>query len=444
MEPFLEKIEHALGQFRAPPNSPGMAVAFSGGLDSSVLLAALTRLDVDEPVRALHINHGLHPDSGAWQAHCRNIAADLGVPFESRDVSIQMVRQQSPEASAREARYAALVDMMLPGELLLTAHHSDDQLETLLLRLLRGSGVKGLRGIQPFAEFGPGYLGRPMLAIGKDDVQRIGEVWRLVWVEDPTNAETRFDRNYLRHEVVPLLQSRWPGAATTAGRAARQMGDAQEILDAVAIRDAAGLESTDRVPQDYLRGLTPARRANLLRHLILVLGLPTPSAAQLSELLSAIGITRPDALTQVCWPGGEGRVFRGQLYLFSPMAPRSGPDYRGQLYRNASWQGPEGRLELRPTDGPGLPDSWAQQGLTVRFRAGGERFKPLHDAHSRKLKKLLQLAGVVPWMRARIPLLYRESSLVAIGDLWLSDEIRQVEAAGPAWAVSWSDHPPID
>lgn len=444
MEPFLGKIELALEKFPVPPDAPGIAVAFSGGLDSSVLLAALAKLELGRPVRALHIDHGLHPDSDNWQAHCQEIATGLGVPCASRNVSIEKVARKSLEEAAREARYAALAGMMRSGELLLTAHHSDDQLETILLRLLRGSGVKGLRGIEPFADFGPGYLGRPMLAISKAEIQAVGKEWSLVWVEDPTNAEARFDRNYLRREVIPRLRSRWPGAATTAGRAAQQMRDAQEILEAVASQDAVRIESPGWVSQDYLRELTSARRANLIRHLISELGLPVPSAAQLRELLAAIDVTRPDAQTRVCWPGAESRIYRGRLYLFRPMAPNSGPDYQGRLDRDVPWEGPEGRLELRPTDSLGLPDSWAQQGLTVRFRVGGERFKPLHEAHSRKLKKWLQLAGIVPWMRARIPLLYRDSSLVAVGDLWLSDEIRQVEATGPVWQVSWSDHPPID
>lgn len=444
MEPFLQKLELALGQFPVMPDTPGVGVAFSGGLDSTVLLTALTRLELGTPIRALHIDHGLHPDSGSWAQHCGQIAAELGVGFDSRQVVIHDARGRSLEASAREVRYATLSEMMEPAELLLTAHHSDDQLETVLLRLLRGSGVKGLRGIAPFARLGAGYLGRPMLAMSKDDILGIGKDWGLNWVEDPTNADPRFDRNYLRREVVSRLKPRWPSAAVTVGRAARQMADAQEILDSVALEDSARIETAGRISQADLRDLSVPRRANLLRYLILKLGLPVPNARQLEELLAATDVTRPDAQTQVQWPGGEGRIFRGQLYLFRPMAPRSGPDYRGSLDHSNSWQGPEGRLELCRTDGPGLPDSWAQHGLTVRFRVGGERFKPLEEGHSRKLKKWLQMAGVVPWMRARIPLLYRDSALVAVGDLWLSDQVREVEAGGPAWRVDWSDHPPIN
>ena len=444
MEPFLKKLELAFEQFPVMSDSPGVAVAFSGGLDSSVLLTALTRLELGRPIRALHIDHGLHPDAEKWAQHCRRIAADLGVLFDSQQVSIAKAPGLSLEASAREVRYAALSGMMGPAELLLTAHHSDDQLETVLLRLLRGSGVKGLRGIAPFARFGPGYLGRPLLAIAKQDIQSVATRWGLDWVEDPTNPDTRFDRNYLRREVVPRLKQRWPGAAVTAGRAARQMRDAQEILDSAALADSAGNNVSGRASQAALRELTVARRANLLRYRILELGLAVPSAGQLEKLLEALDVTRPDAQTQVQWPGGECRIYRGELYLFRPMAPGSGPDYRGRLDHASSWNGPEGRLELCRTDGPGLPDSWVRRGLTIRFRVGGERFKPLDRAHSCKLKKWLQLAGVVPWMRSRIPLLYRDDDLVAVADLWLSDDIRQAQAGEPVWQVNWTDHPTID
>ena len=425
-------------------DSPGLAVAFSGGLDSTVLLAALKRLERDTRIRALHIDHGLHAESAHWAEHCRQTAAELDVVFSSREVSVDRASGRGLEASAREARYAMLAELMEPGELLLTAHHRDDQLETVLLRLLRGSGVKGLRGISRYMPLGPGYLGRPLLAMSRDEIRISAERWGLNWIEDPSNPDPRFDRNYLRHEVVPRLRQRWPSAAVTVGRAARRMADAQEILDSIAVADSTSIETPGRISQAYLRQLPATRRANLLRYLIAELGLTVPNAGQLEQLLAALDVTRPDAQTQVQWPGGEGRVYRGQLYLFEPMALRSEPEYEGRLDLATPWQGPEGRLELCRCDGAGLTESWAAQGLTVRFRIGGERFKPLDAAHSRKLKKWLQLAGVVPWMRARIPLLYRDTTLVAVGDLWLSDAVRQAAGDGPTWRVNWTDHPPLD
>jgi len=444
MEPFLQKLDYALDQYSGTADSNCVAVAFSGGLDSTLLLAALARSERKRRVRALHVDHGLHPESERWAEHCSRTAAALGIAFSSGSVTIAKTGGQGLEAAAREARYAMLAELMEPGEMLLTAHHRDDQLETVLLRLLRGSGVKGLRGISPYLPFGPGYLARPMLETSKDEIRNCASHWGLSWIEDPSNPDSRFDRNYLRSEVIPQLQQRWPGAAITVGRAARQMASAQEILDYVAVTDSSRLETPARVSQAYLRELPDPRRANLLRYLTVELGLSVPNAGQLGQLLAAIDVMRPDAQTQVQWPGGEARVFRGQLYLFKPLAPASPPGYEGRLVISNPWQGPEGRLELCRADGAGLADAWVEQGLTVRFRTGGERFKPLNSAHSRKLKKWLQLGGIVPWMRQRIPLLYHDSALVAVGDLWLSDEVRQAGGDGLAWRVKWSDHPPID
>lgn len=444
MEQFLQKLDHGLDQCSRRADFNGIGVAFSGGLDSTLLLAALARSERRSRVRALHINHGLHPESESWVEHCSQTAAKFGIAFNSRSIDITKTAGQSLEAVARQARYAMLAELMEPGELLLTAHHRDDQLETVLLRLLRGSGVKGLRGISPNMPFGPGYLARPMLEISKDEIRNCAGLWGLNWIEDSSNRDQSFDRNYLRSEVIPQLQQRWPGVAITAGRAARQMAAAQELLDFAAVIDSSKVESPARVSQAYLRGLSQSRRGNLLRYLIGGLGLSVPNAAQLNQLISALDVTRPDAQTQVQWPGGEGRIFRGQLYLFEPLTTASAPGYEGRLEISKPWQGPEGRLELSQADGVGLSEAWVAKGLTVRFRTGGERFKPLDSAHSRKLKKWLQLAGIVPWMRQRIPLLYCDSMLVAVGDLWLSDEACKAGTNGPSWQVTWTDHPSID
>ena len=443
METILEKIECALAAISVPEAPGRIAVAFSGGLDSTVLLAAMANLRPRAGLRALHVDHGLQVDSAAWSEHCRLVAADLGVEFDSRRVTVDTRSGESAEAAAREARYAALRQMLLPDELLMTAHHRDDQLETVLLRLFRGAGVRGLRGIELHSRSRGIRLARPLLAVTREEIRAAADTWGLRWLDDPTNSESSFDRNYLRLDVIPLLKARWPGVATTASRAAQQMGAAQKILDSVACGDSTGFDAPDRLSQSALLELPPERRANVLRYSIRRSHLPNPTAVQLSELMSAIDVLRPDAETQVVWPGAEARVFRGVLYLFAPMAPESGPDYEGRLARDSAWRGPEGCIELHRTSGEGLPDSWVRQGLTVRFRAGGERFKPLHDAHSRSLKKWLQVEGVVPWMRSRIPLLYRGSSLVAVGDLVISDDVRQAESDGPAWAVSWSDHPSL-
>ncbi|MEE3197579.1 MAG: tRNA lysidine(34) synthetase TilS [Pseudomonadota bacterium] len=439
MKSFLEKLSLALAQLPLPEKAVCYGVAFSGGLDSSVLLAGLARLD-HRPVRALHVNHGLCPESNQWEDHCRSVSVSLGIDFESLRVNIKPRPGRSLEAQARSIRYQALASMLQPSELLLTAHHVGDQLETVLLRLLRGSGVKGLRGIASLRRLGPHYVARPMLEITQSEIRSQAEAWGVVYVDDPSNLDLRFDRNYLRSSIVPQLLSRWPGSPATLGRAARQMVDAQLILDEVAKEEADNLDFLFRIPVKRILALPQTKQRNLVRYVLANLNLPLPNSRQLEMLLQGLAVERPDAMTQVQWPGGEARIYRNHLYLFSPLPAPSGPDYTGLIAANKPWKGPEGTLALERVEGKGLPSSWVNNGFTVSFRAGGERFRPAGARHSRSLKKLLQDAGVVPWMRSRIPLLFRDEEIVAVGDLWLGDQIGEY-LEEPSWGVRWTDHP---
>ena len=441
MEQFLKLLSQSLEAL--PSDSGRYAVAFSGGVDSAVLLAALTRLVPRPEVRALHIDHGLHPDSGAWVGHCRVIANTLGADCVSRQVHIENKAGESLEALAREARYQALGELITPGEILLTAHHSDDQLETLLFRLFRGSGVKGLRGIAEFKRFRAGFLARPMLRISREEILVVARAWQLDWLEDPMNQDIRLDRNFLRAEILPQINKRWPAANKTVGRTAQQMTEAQELLDGVAEVDGRSVKDAARVRQADLLVLPAPRQRNLLRYLIARLGLPTPAARQLDTLLKGLRVQRADAETQVQWPGGEARIYRGVLYLFPPLGEGSGDGYAGEIGLSRSWTGPEGSLFLVRGTGPGLPDAWVKEGLAVRFRVGGERFKPLLHDHSRPLKKWLQDAGVLPWLRGRIPLLYHNDQLVAVGDLWISATVSGLPDSESGWQISWINHPQL-
>ena len=210
-------------QGSSPRLPPRLTVAFSGGLDSTVLLAALCRLGLAASVRAVHVDHGLHPESAQWSAHCAATAAAFGAEFAAVRVAVDRASRQGLEAAAREVRYRALGELLAPGEWLLTAHHGDDQLETLLLRLLRGTGVRGLRGIIAFGPFAAGSLGRPLLKFTREQLRAQALAWNLPWLEDPSNREPRHDRNYLRLQVLPALLARWPEAAHSAERLAEQM-----------------------------------------------------------------------------------------------------------------------------------------------------------------------------------------------------------------------------
>ena len=198
------------------------------------------------------------------------------------------------------------------------------------------------------------------------------------------------------------------------------------------------------MPRAALAALEPARQRNLLRHLLRVVGLGAPSARKIEELREALLESHAESRTRVRWPGGEGRVFREALYLLAPLPPPSPRDYAARIGVGTPWLGPEGRVELAPArDGPGLPQSWIERGLTLRFRAGGERFRPHGREHRHSLKHLFQEEGVVPWMRERVPLLYRGEELAAIGDLWIGADAGEAPASEPRWRVQWTQHPTL-
>ena len=437
MERLLDSLSGSLAGL--PCSRRKLAVAFSGGLDSTVLLAAICRLTPRLDVRALHVDHGLHPDSRDWEEHCNAAAASLGAGYGSLRCPVEPAPGESIEAQARAVRYRALEKLLAPDEILLTAHHADDQLETVMLRLLRGTGVKGLRGIAPLQPFGAGLLARPLLGVSRAEILAAAKDSGLEWIDDPSNRDTRFDRNYVRAELIPRLTERWPAAARTVGRAASQMAEAQQILDETALSDAPG--DPDRVDCAVLRDLSPIRRRNVLRHSIVRRGLPMPATRQMQELIRALEVRRRDAGTRVQWPGGEARIYRDSLYLLKPLPAASPPGYAGEVSLARPWSGPEGRVRLVSGPGQGLPANWAEEGFGVRFREGGERFRPMGRPHSRPLKKWLQEARVPPWLRARIPLLYREEALVAVGDLWIADAAAESARNRNRCQVQWTDHP---
>jgi tRNA(Ile)-lysidine synthase len=439
---FAAKLRAVLDGWASAHPPARVTVAFSGGLDSTVLLATLSRLGLPVRIRAAHVDHGLHPRSGEWSAHCAGVAAAFGVEFAGVRVAVDRASGEGLEAAARAARYRALGELLSPGDWLLTAHHADDQLETLLLRLLRGTGVRGLRGIVAFGPFAAGWIGRPLLDVTREELRAEAAVRELAWLEDPSNAEPRHDRNYLRMQVLPALRARWPAAAHHAQRLAEQASEAERLLEAVACGDARALAEPWHVPRATLAALDPARQRNLLRYLLRVVGIGVPSARKIEELREVALESHPESRARVRWPGGEGRVFREALFLLAPLAPPSPRDYAARVGVGMPWTGPEGSVELAPAqDGPGLSQGWIEQGLTLRFRSGGERFRPHGREHHHSLKALFQEKGVVPWMRERVPLIYRGDELAAIGDLWISAAAADAPASEPRWRVQWTQHP---
>ncbi|HEY0342920.1 MAG TPA: tRNA lysidine(34) synthetase TilS [Steroidobacteraceae bacterium] len=284
----------------------------SSGAASATHATPLTRAAASRPnsfqLRALHVDHGLRPASKQWAAHCRALARKLHVPLKVLTTKVARPRGTSLEAAARDARYGLLAAALHPGEVLLTAHHSDDQLETVLLQLLRGSGLPGIAAMPALAPFAGGFLGRPLLSRSRAELETWVREQGLAWVEDDTNVDEGFDRNYLRLRILPLIRDRWPGAATAVTRSARHAAEAQSLLDALALGDVERARYGESLSAQTLRSLAPDRRRNALRFWITRAGFLAPDTRRLEELAGPVLDARPDANPFVVWGEREGAV----------------------------------------------------------------------------------------------------------------------------------------
>jgi tRNA(Ile)-lysidine synthase len=406
----------------AAPARPVLA-AFSGGLDSTVLLHWLAAHPaMHGGLRAIHVDHGLHPDSAAWAAHCRAACDALGVALDVVRVDVARDRGHGPEAAARSARHGAFIAALREGEVLALAHHADDQAETFLLRALRASGPDGLAAMRPWRAYGAGWAWRPLLDIPRGVLAQHAHAHALRWLEDPSNADASLDRNYLRREVMPRLRARWPHAADAFATSARLCTDATDLLDAEDARLLAALQGDDAATLGLpaLLAEPAARRARLLRRWVAGLGLPPLPANGIARIEHELLPARRDADAMFAWPGARIRRWRDVLHAAVPRAPL--PD---------AWDAPwDGHAPLALPGGGMLRLDGAagfDATLRVRTRRGGERIALPGRGHRHTLKHVLQALGMPPWERERLPLLEDAGgTLLAAGD-------RAIAAPLQAW-----------
>jgi len=443
-ERLRDALERVLREAGAVPS--GYCVALSGGLDSTVLMAALTATAVGRPgpLRAIHVDHGLHPDAAQWTAHSIASAERLGLACEVVRVDARPAPGESPEAAARAARYAAFAGRLQPAELLLTAHHADDQLETVLLQWLRGGGLRAVAGMRPVTTFAGGWLVRPLLEFTRTELRDWAGHQGLEWLEDPSNVDPRFDRNYLRLRVLPLIRERWPAAPRTVGRVARQAAEALDIEAQVAAAELAAVAEGETLRLAALERLTAARQRLVLRAWLRTRSVDPPSLATLEALRRDMLAAGEDRIPETRWPGAIVRRYRGRVYASASASP-----LHGVPWQSAHWSpgdefelGDMGRLELRTATGEGLSRERLAGELSVVPRPSGAVFRPAGCAHQRELRKWLQERGVLPWQRAMLPCVCAAGEIVAIGDLAYGG--RLVAAPGePSWRVVWHGRPTL-
>jgi tRNA(Ile)-lysidine synthase len=415
-DPRIE-VQALLRRALVPPSAcNGYLIGLSGGRDSMLLLHAIHTIVGDQSLRAVHVHHRLNPAADEWVEFCVHHCQALGIELQVLFVNARPPRGESTEAWARQERYAAFAALLRAGEVLLTAHHESDQAETILLQLLRGAGPAGLAAMPAWAQFGSGWHARPLLSAPTDLLAAYAAAAGLKWVEDSSNTDERFDRNFLRQRIMPVLQSRWPSATQTIARAAQWQAEAVACLRefaAAGLPDVVGSHAAS-LSICRLIALPEAQQRLLLRAWLEKRGFPLPDAHQMTELLRLLR-ARPDSSACVRWTGTEIRRYGDGLYVMAPLPSPSRESVNWQDLRPLRLS--YGTLSLRPV--PWSPDALSAQraagGLVVRFRDGGERCRTAVDGPSHAVKQLLQQWRVPTWLRPGLPLIYGGDELLAIG-----------------------------
>ncbi len=433
----IGKKQHPLPDVSLLAEHRQLLVAFSGGLDSTVLLYWLSELAQQTPLtlRAIHVHHGLSPNADQWLRHCQQICAQLTIPLITRKVDLNQ-SQASIEAQARQARYRVFAQVLRSEEVLVTAHHQDDQCETLLLALKRGSGPAGLAAMPSKLAFKHSWLLRPLLSMTRHDLLQFARDKQLHWIEDESNTDTRYDRNFLRQDVLPILTERWPHFVACAARSAALCGEQEHLLDELLNDQLQVLldqqKSLDIVP---LMTMSELKRHALLRRWLAHCQAAMPSRDALKRIWQEVSLAREDASPALQLGSGIVRRYKQRLYW--------GRHYQGQRDTQLAWHHwqqpltlPDhlGQVCLQPhsSENPSLPAiRWPQRGqvVTIRFYCSG---KLSIDGRSgrRNLKKIWQEQHIAPWLRDNIPLLFYDNTLICAAGVFVTQQGVSPEQSG--------------
>lgn len=396
-------------------------IAFSGGLDSSALLDLFARTvhNGSPQITAVHINHGIHPEAGLWARHCEQQASLLGVPFRLVEVDGKHLTGESPEDAARKARYKGLADVMTPGDCLVTAQHQDDQAETMLLQLLRGGGPKGLAAMPGFTEFGPGFMARPLLHTPRHVLLSYANARKLAWLEDPSNLESDYDRNFLRLEVLPILKKRWPALSATLSRSAALCAEAAQHIQAYGYQQLDHLlTSPHRMQIPDLIMLSRENQALVIRAWLEKHTLKMPSHRIISELLDHLIPAPSDKSPIIKWSEAEIRRYGTHLHLLpgglAPLRSMAEPA-TCCIPSVLELPGNHGKLELvqQAEDEKNGFQYWQNHHISIRYRKQGDRIR-LHNGQHQSLSRLFQACRIPPWYRDDWPLLCKDGEIVTI------------------------------
>lgn len=400
---------------------PRYWVAYSGGLDSHVLLHLMVRLRALLPIKlhAVHVNHNLSVNAAAWAKHAETVCRAFNVPLVQETIIAKATIGESPEEVAREKRYEVLSRLLVPNDLLLTAHHQDDQAETVLLQLMRGAGPKGLSAMPAIKTLGAGLQARPLLCFTREELRNYADEHQLQWIDDESNENSVFARNYMRQQIMPLLKNRWPSVTKTLARTAVHSAEAQLLLTELAQADLAKVTGTQpgTLSVSGLLTLSASRQRLVLRLWLEQKNYPLPDTVKLQQIQRDVLAAAQDKTPCLTWGGIELRRYQDALYVM-PSAPVA------DSLREYVWDLPHpcvisgvGTLHAVATVGQGLR---ADLPVTVRFRQGGEVCRLPGRDFNHSLKKLLQAWRVPVWERDVLPLVYVGSTLVAVPGFFIA------------------------
>lgn len=424
------------------PAQTSLCVALSGGLDSVVLLHALHQLNNFLRIRAIHINHGLSTNANRWQQQCEAICQQLKTPLTVVRVDVEAAMAEHGEGlenSARNLRYEAFESLVNEDEILLLAHHLDDQLETLLLRLMRGAGLKGLAAIPARRVLGKGELYRPLLHAQKTELMEYGRHLGLQWSDDESNQDSQFDRNFCRNEVLPLLEKRWPGYRSAWSKSLQLIGEGDELTDTLGGIDLeeAKTEAETVLDLRLLQALSKARRKNCLRFWLRKVGIGEPGWTKLETLVNELG--RDDVGNRVLLETKRYQLVshEGFLHLLRASVALLNPDQEWQLDADSAYAlANNGKLQLEP-GGTLLVDRAKIQRLQIRYREGGEHLK-LPGRPNKSLKKLFQESTIKPWLRQQVPLLFAGEDLVFVPGVGAAEAYAVADNSSTGWTIVWT------
>ncbi len=413
-------------------------LAFSGGVDSVVLLDLLVNvLKESDALRIIHINHNLNEHSNDWAQFSSEICEKYDLPLICESVEPKR-HGKGLEADARELRYQSFRDVIQDDEYLLTGHHQDDQMETLLYRIFRGTGIDGLMAIRREIKFGKGFLYRPMLNISREKIEEYAQLKNLKWIYDSSNDDSSYDRNFLRKDIIPLIKKRWPSVENKVSRLSVIAEQNQLLLNELAIEDVGQLKNYNHLGIETLSEKSYPRIINIFRFMIKKNNMSVPSMQVLNEGIKTLMHSKSKS-PSMTWNDNTIRRYKHRLYFLN-----SALNSPNDLSNEMSWDIKKtinlgknlGSIQARFLNGEGISLNRCPSNLAIKYRKGGEEIKPSGHKITKSLKNLFQENNVLPWVRDKIPLIYVDQELISVGDLWFNQDFK-ASANEDGFLITW-------